>query len=65
MGPMAVSGQSGARVCVGVIVVLISVFNVAQVSSLSQIYCSSQNTGANLLGGKRLAKTFAKLHYFR
>ncbi|MCJ1470829.1 hypothetical protein MMC07_009476 [Pseudocyphellaria aurata] len=48
MGPMAVSSRSGAGVWFGIIVILLSVFNVAQVSSLSQIYCSSENTGDDL-----------------
>ncbi|MCJ1428378.1 hypothetical protein MMC29_006287 [Sticta canariensis] len=46
MAPMVVSGRSGARVWFSIIVVIISVFNVARAQdSLSQIYCSSQNTG--------------------
>lgn len=54
--PMADPRKSGCRIRFGTILALSLLFSVVHVSaSLSQLYCSNQNTGADFVVGKILA----------
>lgn len=56
---------SGARIRFGTILVLSLLFSVVDVSaSLSQLYCSNQNTGADFTAGKILVQLLYKLETF-
>lgn len=60
--PMAGPRKSGDRIRFGSILVLSLLFGVVDVSaSLSQLYCSNQNTGADYTAGKILAQLSHKL----
>lgn len=53
---MADPWKSGGRIRFGTILVLSLLFSVVHVSaSLSQLYCSNQNTGTDFAAGKILA----------
>lgn len=63
--PMADPRKSGCRIRFGTILVLLLLFSVVDVSaSLSQLYCSNQNTGADFIVGKKLARLSHKLQSF-
>lgn len=63
--PMADSRISGGRIRFGTILFLSLLFSVVDVSaSLSQLYCSNQNTGADFTVGKMLAQLSHKLQSF-
>lgn len=64
--PMADPRISGGRIRFGTILVLSLLFSVVDVSaaSLSQLYCSNQNTGADFAVGKILAQLSRKLLAF-
>lgn len=63
--PMADPRISGARIRFGTILVLSLLFSVVDVSaSLSQLYCSNQNTGADFTVGKILGQLSHKLQTF-
>lgn len=65
--PMADPRKSGSRTRFGTILVLSLLFSVVDVSaSLSQLYCSNQNTGADFSVGKimaHLSHKAAELHW--
>lgn len=63
--PMADPRISGGRIRFGTILVLSLLFSVVDVSaSLSQLYCSNQNTGADFTVGKIFAQLSHKLQSF-